>query len=683
MNVRRSQFSLILEIFLPAALIVACLELLWNLAVGRIPIYWLPTYSPLPAILLNALIHIILTIAPAVVVGFIIILTGWSGLRKISGPIAAGGYIYYMSCTALLRFLNLKHEFPHRGCLALEIALLFLVVLGTLFWWMFTRSRRGRGESLAWPATVTMSVVVALVVIFLIRPLSSTGILVISAGVIAAVHLGLWYLTRRWKPSPRRVGLCLFIITLLFVLGRGAWASRGDPGRSPHIVILVWDAVRSDRMSLYGYEHPTTPFAASLAKKGVLFRQAYSTANFTFPSHVSIFTGLSDREHGLWQGSLPEIKRYFQLETVAENLKGKGYRTLLFSENPWIAYLWKGFDYYYWMDTRGVPVASYHGPVSKMKATPAALPPFMGNCPSPFLARQVIDQVQQACEGYYKYNIDNYGLRVLEEQLLLRGRAQPVFFFLNWMNVHNRYYPSGDHREGETISPYDWSKEYDRALVYIDQRLKDLIGVFKQAGELDRTVFILTSDHGELLGEYDLYGHVKTLFQPVLRVPLLITNSGWSQGGEVKEPVSLAGLKKVCEILAEGINNEHEIVDRLAKSFPADQVVVSEHRTIEPREGRYLRGWMCLDRDLNKIIFDEELPFLGSTWGETSHFVFDLTQDSLEKRNRYLSDPLLRDRMLNRYRIWEEDNPPALPVKGGGEIPEGLRERLRALGYVK
>ena len=683
MKMSHRQFSLILEIFLPAGLIMACLELLWNLAVDRIPIYWLPTYLPLPAILLNALIHVILTIAPAVVLGFVVILIKRPGPRKASVPIAAGAYIYYMSCTALLRFLNLKNEFPPRGRLALEVILLILVVLGTLIWWRATRARRRRKESLAGPATVTMSVIVALVVIFLRRPLSSWVYLSLAAAIIVLAHLVLWYLSRRRHPSPRFLGLCLLILAVLGVLARGAWASRGSPKRSPHIVVLVWDAVRADRMSLYGYKHPTTPFAASLAKKGLIFRQAYSTANFTFPSHVSIFTGLYARAHGLWQGIVPEITRYFQLHTVAGDLKRKGYRTLLFSENPWIAYLWKGFDYYYWTDIRGVPVASWHGPVSKMKATPATLPPFMGNCPSPFLARQVIDQVQQACEGYYKYTIDNYGLRVLEEQLILRGSGHPVFFFLNWMNVHNRYYPSGDHREGETIAPYDWSKEYDRALVYIDQRLKKLLGVFKRAGELDRMVLILASDHGELLGEYNLYGHMKTLFQPVLRVPLLISSHKWTRGEIVEKPVSLTGLKKVCAILAEGINNENEIIDRSAKSFSADQVVVSEHRTLEPRDGRYLRGWMCLDRDLNKIIFDEELPFLGSTWGKTSRFLFDLKGDPLEKRNLYISDTDLRDRMLNRYRTWEEDTHPALPVNGGKEIPEGLRERLRALGYVK
>ncbi len=678
-----NRFSLILNIVLPAGLIVASLELLWNLSVDRIPVYWLPTYSPMPAVFLNALIHIGITIAPAAVLGFIVILAGRSGLEKASGPIAAGGYIYYMSCTAMLRFLNLKHEFPAWGSLALKIVLLILVVLGVLVWWRAARARRRHQESLAWPATVTMSMIIALVVIFLRRPLSSWFNLSLAAAIIVAAHLALWYLTRRRNPSPRFLGLSLLILAALCMLGRGAWASRFTPGRSPHIVLMVWDAARADRMSLYGYEQPTTPFAASLAKEGILFRQAYSTANFTFPSHVSIFTGLYDREHGLWQGSVPEIKRYFQMETVAGDLKKKGYRTLLFSENPWIAYLWNGFDYYYWMDTRGIPVASCHGPVSKMKATPAALPPFMGNCPSPFLVRQVIDQIKQATEGYYKYDIDNYGLRALKEQLILRRRNQPVFFFLNWMNVHNRYYPSGTQQEGKTIAPYDWSKEYDRALIYIDHRLQELRDLFQRAGELDRTVFIFTSDHGELLGEYNLYGHVKTLFQPVLHVPLLITNSRWTRGREVKEPVSLTGLKKACEVLAEGISDEDKVMDRLEKNCFTDQVVVSEHRTIEPQKGHYLRGWMCLDRDRKKIISDEELPFLGSTWGKSTDFIFDLTVDPNEAYNLYQKDQHLRKLLLLNYTDWKNSIPLAAPVAESGILPVRLKKRLQALGYVQ
>ncbi|HMV67683.1 MAG TPA: sulfatase-like hydrolase/transferase, partial [Myxococcota bacterium] len=92
--------------------------------------------------------------------------------------------------------------------------------------------------------------------------------------------------------------------------------------RAPNVLLIVWDTVRADHMSAYGYAKPTTPRVAEWSKQGIRYDRAVSPGVWTLPSHASLFTGLPERGHGVnadhnWldSGHL----------TMAESLSAAGY----------------------------------------------------------------------------------------------------------------------------------------------------------------------------------------------------------------------------------------------------------------------------------------------------------------------------------------------------------------------
>jgi hypothetical protein len=315
------------------AIIISSLELLWSIPAGRLPLYWLPIWTPLPAILLNSILQIAIFLAAAVFSGTVflaIFRQRWATHLPLLALPAL--YAIYMGNTIWHRYWALYDDDSWLQITTVTVVWTIAVVVVSAGFYL-NRARRGRGfpGNLAWPITVSLSLIIATmnVVLRWLRWFNG-GTLLAMIGFLTAGHLGLWLLTRKWRPSWRWIGGLLLILALAASAVRGIWAGLGRPPTTPHIIAVLWDAVRADRMSAYGYESPTTPFAASLAKEGLNFSSAHSTSNYTFPSHASIFSGLYCREHNRWKG-YGQIGR--PVTMVADVLKERGYRTIFLTEN--------------------------------------------------------------------------------------------------------------------------------------------------------------------------------------------------------------------------------------------------------------------------------------------------------------------------------------------------------------
>ena len=115
-------------------------------------------------------------------------------------------------------------------------------------------------------------------------------------------------------------------LAALALLGCG-----GKEPRRPDVLWIVWDTVRADHLSLYGYGRPTTPFLEQLARDALVFDDCRSMASSTVPAHGSMFTGLMPSEHGADNHTRLLDPRF---ETIAELFRGAGYATYLYSANP-------------------------------------------------------------------------------------------------------------------------------------------------------------------------------------------------------------------------------------------------------------------------------------------------------------------------------------------------------------
>jgi arylsulfatase A-like enzyme len=302
-------------------------------------------------------------------------------------------------------------------------------------------------------------------------------------------------------------------------------SAAGSPARPPDVVLLVMDTTRRDHLSLYGYARPTTPHLDALAAGAAVYEDAWSVAPWTSPSHASILTGLLPAEHGVdGQDAAPLPAGLVTLPAV---LRRAGYRTGGFVANPNLAAPgWsRGFDAY--------------------RAPPA----------SPrFSLRAWLDLRRVAGPDDDPWLRDDLTRGTFD--LALRWwdgrRGGPRFLFINLLDPHGPYSPPRPFFERflpgmEPAAAYAVSQDpdayqlrpglserqaailnglYDAEIAAMDEQLGRFAAALRSRGELDRTVLVVTADHGERLGERGLVGHEsacdRALDAAVLRVPLIV-----------------------------------------------------------------------------------------------------------------------------------------------------------------
>lgn len=405
---------------------------------------------------------------------------------------------------------------------------------------------------------------------------------VLAAGVGTAI-------ARQGSAHPARVRRVLVFAPL--VLGALAIALHGwdrvhavlldrrpapAPARpvsdAPNVLLLVLDTVRAESLGLYGYDRETTPNLNRLAARAVKFDQARSTAPWTLPSHASMFTGRWP--HELNVGERKPLDRTYP--TLAERLGAHGYATAGFIANTFFCNAWfglgRGFQHYddFYEEQTAVSVEEALRCTSLGRLAVRALPDSFA------VERRRKDAAR----------VDSAFLTWLDR----RGEDdRPFFAFLNFFDAHGPFTPPADfpRRFGrppanpdEEAAIREWDvrsrnglsdaqvalarDSYDDCLAYLDEQIGLLFDELDRRGVLDDTLVILTSDHGEELGEHDLVGHGRSLYDQETRVPLLVFLPHGRRGGEtVGESVSLRDLPAtVLDVL--GLD---------ASGFPGDSIV--------------------------------------------------------------------------------------------------------------
>jgi arylsulfatase A-like enzyme len=455
------------------------------------------------------------------------------------------------------------------------------------------------------------------------------------------------------------------------------------------VVWVVWDTVRADRMSVYGHARPTTPNLQARAGEFRLYERAISPSFWTLPSHASLFTGLPARSHGATKREDPWLEGRFP--TVAEWLGGQGYATFAWTTNPYVyvsTNVLQGFDVVLdplahpgWREQALADTRRCLHPEDR--STPVSL----GRPrPAPLTPKSSAGASTRALLGW------------LDEV----GDEAPTFAFLNWMEAHTPRLPCPEHREAilgaepelarlALATPADSARlrevmfkrstlteaeieavraVYDATLHELDTRFEALLQGLEARGRLDRTVVILTSDHGEHLGEHGLYNHNFSVYDPLVHVPLLIRAPGLSPG-RVSEAVSTRQLPNtLAELLGLPPLAPGLPASLLSASGPAVSELVEPH---SPARGR--PKW---NRPTVALV-EEPYKLWRAADGETR--LFDRRQDPAELVDQ--PAPEVRARLLGALEAWEAEAPPFQPQElGPRPSRDAVVEELRALGYV-
>lgn len=315
---------------------------------------------------------------------------------------------------------------------------------------------------------------------------------------------------------------------------------------APNVLLIVLDTVRADHLSGYGYDRDTTPNLDRLAGRGVRFAQARSTAPWTLPSHASLFTGR-------WPHELSATTRRAldaTYPTLAEYLSGRGYAAAGFTANTHNASGWYGL---------GRGFARYEDIDRNTEVSPLEV---LLSCA---LGRKLVTTslgqrlVRYALDGA-QYVVRKDAARMNRDALAwlsTRPGDRPWFLFLNYYDAHDPYVPPRGfpRRYGKTVPGQDRftqaRDDYDDCLAYLDTKVGELFGELERRGLSENTLVVLTSDHGENLGERALVGHGISLYRPELHVPLVVLQPDRVPSGRVvAEPVSLRDVAATVVDLA-------------------------------------------------------------------------------------------------------------------------------------
>ncbi len=487
-------------------------------------------------------------------------------------------------------------------------------------------------------------------------------------------------------------------------------AAKPPAPDAPNVLLVVWDTVRADRMSVYGYDKPTTPRMEAWAKKSALvYDRPVSPGVWTLPSHASLFTALPVRVHGVNADTKYLEDRFV---TVAEALSEVGYDTYTFCSNPYLApetNLLQGFDtrdhpwekpwrkkVQAWMDSKLLPD----------DASSAVSPMWQG----------------KGGAGQNKYLFKESG-PVAQEAFLgwLDDRAEPDrpwFAFINYMEAHLPRIPTEGARK-QVMTPeemrtaltvpqttthfHEWmtgvreysdielasiSSLYDASLIDLDKATGDLFDALEARGLAENTIVVLTSDHGENLGDHDLLLHKYAVYNTLTRVPLIVSWPNHIAGRREAAPKSVADiLADVVELGDIPVNAPVRKGLAQRDSVKAEGVVAEFSAVATGSLERMLRLHPTADLKAFERTFESiELgphKYISASNGDVE--LFDVLADPHETKD--LSDQVeLRSRLEAALVAWRETVRPfekgAVP-EGAGEMNDELREGLEALGYVE
>lgn len=511
-----------------------------------------------------------------------------------------------------------------------------------------------------------------------------------GGGILALLAAG-WAGGRgRSRPGlpVRAAGIGALLLALLHVGAGALLERRGVPAGTgmPNILLVTVDTLRDDHLPPYGYGRDTAPLFTRFAAEGALFLNALASAPFTQPATASLLTGLHPHTHGV--RNHPNILGENH-ETLAESAARAGYRTAAFSSQGLLLPRW-GFGQGFALFERvGTPNRFQVGLLGRALDR-AGLRPVERN----FDARAVTERA----------------LRWLGEEA-----ETPFLLWLHYLDPHHPYEPPPEyarrfdrHGGGPLEDPlwpdgrrkiFDLSMppeeveryvdRYDGEIRYTDDQIARVAARLEEMGLLDETIVVLTSDHGESLGEHGLYfAHTHYLYEPSMSVPLLLRYPPAIPPGTVVEPVvrlvdlapTLLDLAGIAPI--EG-GEGRSLLPAIRGEKEGARIAFGENgRTIFGGSSEENPRWM-VEGDAGRWSMartgDYKLIRIPHPAGPV-YELYDLRADPGEKRDIAAEAPEIVRLLAEALGEWMAEDPGVSVVHD--EVDDQTLQDLRSLGYV-
>lgn len=432
---------------------------------------------------------------------------------------------------------------------------------------------------------------------------------------------------RRWRGAAAAA----LLLALAFAVGacrRQQPGPGGSAGSRFNLLLITLDTTRADRLGCYGDARAATPVLDRLAREGVRFERAYTTAPLTLPAHVSLMTGRGPQAHQVRNNGTYALRP--EEATLAEELKRAGFSTAAMIAAFVLEAkfgLAQGFD-------------RYDDALDK--------PQGYTNFRSEITADRVHDKFRRWLDG---------------------APGAPFFCWVHLYDPHAPYAPPAPYRERFAGDPYRGE------IAFMDETIGRMLADLEERGLLENTLVVAVGDHGEGFDEHGESGHGVFCYEESLRVPLIFRLPRLFAGGRaVKRPVGLVDvLPTVLDLcrLPRPAGMQGRSLGTLLRSAGEDGGEAPLY--FESLYGMEEMGWAPLS------------GLLSGSWKYISlpkPELYDLAADPLEKSNLYLQKNAQAKRLAR-----ELDDLLSRTVPAGASAlrPQQTRAdqaRLRALGYL-
>lgn len=465
---------------------------------------------------------------------------------------------------------------------------------------------------------------------------------------------------KRFSPPWLKAFCFILTLTLTITIAAGCKRLRQKAAKTdkPPIVLFVIDTLRADHVGAYGYARPTTPNLDQFAAKALRFNHAYATASWTVPSMSSLFTGVYPWDHGVTKAELVNVQEIEyqltlndQFQTLAEALRDAGYETFGVSGN------------YHMHEKYGMAQGFAHYKTFAFRDR---------------------DQVDMQVKDW------------LEQLRRVRQQGKPYFLYVHYFDPHHPYLavdpfirewlPKFDEEELKKIVLENFAEEAntgyfqknpDKMQILIDlydsevKAADDSVGRWlRELPDIDQSLVVITSDHGEAFGDHDNLIHGRDLYNETLRVPLLVKFPGWKNpGAAVDTHVSLIDLYPTLAGVARAEKPTYlagvDLIPLLQQPNPERNLFATVERADE-------LTW--------RAVVGPQYKWLLNVAADRQE-LYDLTTDPGEKQDLRKEMPAVAEQY---FTLWVKTHrtQPLYPPGNAGTIDPALRKNLKNLGYI-
>jgi len=409
-----------------------------------------------------------------------------------------------------------------------------------------------------------------------------------------------------------------------------------------NVILIALDTLRADHMSCYRYDLETTPGIDEFAADGVLFEDCIAPAIPTHPGYTTIFTGVNPLRHGVVSHGGSHVLPY-GIPLISQILHEEGFLTvaidnLIATRAPWF---YRGYKYYVF--SGGITVIS----------------------------------------GGYKITgevVTKKALRFLNLWKEGRFDHKPFFMFIHYWDPHAPYFPPPPFR-GTFYQPSEkaesikalmmktvWGRIllkgwvgklveerdeksyldglYDDEILYVDKQVSEVISWLKDAELYDETIILITADHGELLGEHNIFYDHHGLYEGDIHVPLIIKSPNLPRNVRVNGFVTHEDITPtILQLL--GIKTDirfdgESLIEAVRKGESRREFVVSLENTRMTKRAIRTRNW--------KLIQTMRPDVYGNPAGYLE--LYNLEKDPEEKENLADSEEEILKDMVFKLECW-------------------------------